>query len=116
MYRYQIWNRYRWGERNASPEDIVYSLDTAMYQAKTISKKGVYIPNAMIAPFGPVGDIKYPMIFVLDCSQVPARLRGFAFKGKWLDAIDNCNSCANMSITEEDCKFCGGACWSPYRK
>lgn len=115
MYRYQIWSKDKWGERNASPEEVVYSLDQAFMRAKAISKKAVYIPNEMISPFGPVGATKYPMIFVLDCCQTPTKLRGFAYKGNWRDAVDNCKSCHNFSENEEDCKACGGACWSPYR-
>jgi hypothetical protein len=116
MYRYQVWNRDNWGRRNGVPDEIVYSLDQALIQAKAISKKAIYVPNAMIEPFGPVGANVYPTIFVLDCCQAPSRLRGFAYKGKWRDAIDNCNSCHNMAYGEDDCKACGGACWSPYRK
>lgn len=119
MYRYQVWMRDKWAVRNASPEETVYSLDAALQKAKDISKKGIPTPTTSYSnPFSiPVSstETKYPVVFVLDCCQVPQRIRGIAYKGKWRDAIDNCKSCHNYSTNEEDCSFCGGASWSPYR-
>ena len=114
MSRYQVWNRNKWAGRNASPEEICYTLDGAMLKAKELSKKAS--PNGMFFLFGGVPTENYPTMFVLDCSQVPQKVRGVAYKGKWHDAVDNCKSCNNSSINEDSCKLCGGASWSPYRK
>lgn len=115
MYRYQIWMQHKWHERNASPEEVVYSLDSALLRAKEISKQHLIIHHPTNPFASAYTETRYPVVFVLDCCQVPSRLRGSAFKGKWRDAVDNCNSCNNMSMNADDCAACGGACWKPYR-
>ncbi len=111
MYRYQVWMQHKWGLRNASPEEIVYTLDQAMLRAKEISKKIVSIGN----PFLFINSV-YPMVFVLDCCEVPSRVRGISFKGNWKDSVANCNACKNTASNKDDCKLCEGACWSPHRQ
>jgi len=119
MYRYQVWKRDNWSGNNASPEETCYTLDGAMNKAKELSKKPQVIKHP-VNPFAPPGtqaetSTRYSVIFVLDCTQVPQKVRGIAYKGKWRDAVDNCKACKNSSFDEDDCSLCGGASWSPYR-
>ena len=118
MYRYQVWIKDNWSNSNASPEETCYTLDSALAKAKEISKKGKTVHHSFnpFMPPQPSSSVRYPTVFVLDCCQVPQRVRGIAYKGKWRDAVDNCKSCNNYSNNEEDCHLCGGASWTPYRK
>lgn len=113
---YEIWRKSKWGQRQTIPEETVSTIDFAMIKAEELSKKEFKnISFGWGNPWGS-GVFEKEIIFVLDCSSVPKRVRGFGIGGKWNDAKE-CKRCDNNGIDSKDisipCSSCKGASWKP---
>lgn len=113
--KYEIWRKSNWGNYSKNkPEDVVFTLDTAIKKAEELSKKlGNYDHQIYNWKTGQNEVCSVPnIVLVVERGGKTTRIRGIGSGGKFIYSRE-CKRCQNTGEDVQNwgllCKACGSA-------
>lgn len=122
--KYELWKKDNLSGRHGQPESTYYTLDSAMLNARFLSKgitiKSVYNATKKVPGQrydGGYDDVQVPnSLAVIERSDKQSIVRGYGIGGCWYDARD-CKRCKNTGEDANNwgltCASCKGSSFKP---